>query len=111
MSYDYVPTDYQVFEEGDEASLFYVILEGSVGVYIRDQTAEEVAEEAKIAGKIVFFTTFWFQKPDNKIYGDSGVDVMNQEMETEILKRPEEYSWEYKKFRKLLKEPKDIYKN
>ena len=52
-----------------------------------------------------------FQKPDNKIYGDSGVDVMNQEMETEILKRPEEYSWEYKKFRKLLKEPKDIYKN
>ena len=52
-----------------------------------------------------------FQKPDEKIYGDTGVDVMNQEMETEILKRPEEYSWEYKKFRKLSKEPKDIYKN
>ena len=31
--------------------------------------------------------------------------------EIEILKRPEEYSWEYKKFRKLSKEPKDIYKN
>ena len=52
-----------------------------------------------------------FQKPDEKIYGDSGVDIMNQEMEAEILKRPEEYSWEYKKFRKLSKEPKDIYKN
>ena len=52
-----------------------------------------------------------FQKPDKKIYSDTGVDVMNQEMETEILKRPEEYSWEYKKFRKLSKEPKDIYKN
>jgi KDO2-lipid IV(A) lauroyltransferase len=52
-----------------------------------------------------------FQKPDEKIYGDSGVDIMNQEMETEILKRPEEYSWEYKKFRKLSKEPKDIYKH
>ena len=45
MSYDYVPADYLVFEEGDEASLFYVILEGSIGVFIRDQTAEEVAEE------------------------------------------------------------------
>ena len=32
MSYDYVPSEYLVFEEGDEASLFYVILEGSIGV-------------------------------------------------------------------------------
>ncbi|MDA9614249.1 hypothetical protein N9S59_00125 [Pseudomonadota bacterium] len=52
-----------------------------------------------------------FNKPDTKIYGESGVDIMNHEMEKEILKRPEEYSWEYKKFRKLSKEPKDIYKN
>jgi KDO2-lipid IV(A) lauroyltransferase len=52
-----------------------------------------------------------FKKPDAKIYGDLGVDIMNHEMETEILKRPEEYSWEYKKFRKLSNEPKDIYKN
>jgi KDO2-lipid IV(A) lauroyltransferase len=52
-----------------------------------------------------------FNKPDTKIYGESGVDIMNREMEKEILKRPEEYSWEYKKFRKLSKEPKDIYKN
>ena len=52
-----------------------------------------------------------FNKPDTKIYGESGVDIMNHEMEKEILKRPEEYSWEYKKFRKLSKDPKDIYKN
>jgi KDO2-lipid IV(A) lauroyltransferase len=52
-----------------------------------------------------------FKKPDAKIYGDLGVDIMNHEMETEILKRPEEYSWEYKKFRKLSSEPKDIYKD
>jgi lauroyl/myristoyl acyltransferase len=52
-----------------------------------------------------------FQKPNEKIYSNSGVDIMNQEMESEILKRPEEYSWEYKKFRKLSKEPTDIYKN
>ena len=52
-----------------------------------------------------------FNKPDTKIYSESGVDIMNHEMEKEILKRPEEYSWEYKKFRKLSKEPKDIYKN
>jgi KDO2-lipid IV(A) lauroyltransferase len=52
-----------------------------------------------------------FKKPDAKIYGDSGVDIMNHEMETEILKCPKEYSWEYKKFRKLSVEPKDIYKD
>jgi KDO2-lipid IV(A) lauroyltransferase len=52
-----------------------------------------------------------FQKPDVKIYSESGVDIMNQEMEKEILKCPKEYSWEYKKFRKLTMEPKDIYKD
>jgi len=52
-----------------------------------------------------------FKKPDAKIYGDLGVDIMNHEMEAEILKCPEEYSWEYKKFRKLSSEPKDIYKD
>ena len=52
-----------------------------------------------------------FKKPDAKIYGDLGVDIMNHEMETEILKRPEEYAWEYKKFRKLSSKPKDIYKD
>ena len=51
-----------------------------------------------------------FKKPNNKIYGKNGVDIMNNEMETEIRKSPKEYSWEYKKFRKLLNGPKDIYK-
>ena len=51
-----------------------------------------------------------FKKPNNKIYGKNGVDIMNKEMETEIRKSPKEYSWEYKKFRKLLNGPKDIYK-
>lgn len=36
---------FDIWNRGDEASLFYVILEGSIGVFIRDQTAEEVAEE------------------------------------------------------------------
>ena len=35
---------------------------------------------------------------------------MNAEMEHEIKKSPAEYSWEYKKFRRLSQEPKDIYK-
>jgi KDO2-lipid IV(A) lauroyltransferase len=51
-----------------------------------------------------------FKKPSKEIYKNNGVDVMNQEMESEIKKSPIEYSWEYKKFRKLSKEPKDIYK-
>lgn len=34
-----------VFEEGDEASLFYVVLAGSVGVFIKDVTADEAAHE------------------------------------------------------------------
>jgi len=51
-----------------------------------------------------------FKKPDKKIYTNNGVDIMNLEMENEIKKSPEEYSWEYKKFRKLSQEPKDIYK-
>ena len=52
-----------------------------------------------------------FKKPDKEIYSDNGVDVMNREMETEIRKCPKEYSWEYKKFRKLSQEPRDIYKD
>jgi len=52
-----------------------------------------------------------FKKPDNKIYSKNGIDIMNKEMEEEIKKSPKQYSWEYKKFRKLSKEPRDIYKN
>jgi lauroyl/myristoyl acyltransferase len=51
-----------------------------------------------------------FKKPNKEIYSKNGVDVMNAEMEHEIKKSPTEYSWEYKKFRKLSQEPKDIYK-
>jgi KDO2-lipid IV(A) lauroyltransferase len=51
-----------------------------------------------------------FKKPRADIYTNNGVDVMNKEMENAILKSPTEYSWEYKKFRKLSKEPRDIYK-
>ena len=51
-----------------------------------------------------------FKKPSADIYTNNGVDVMNEEMENAILKSPTEYSWEYKKFRKLSKEPRDIYK-
>ena len=51
-----------------------------------------------------------FKKPGADIYTNNGVDVMNKEMENEILKSPTEYSWEYKKFRKLSKEPRDVYK-
>ena len=52
-----------------------------------------------------------FTKPHHKIYSSVGVDVMNKEMEQVIKKMPAEYSWEYKKFRKLSSEPKDIYKS
>ena len=51
-----------------------------------------------------------FVNPNEEIYNDNGVDAMNAEMENEIKKSPAEYSWEYKKFRKLSKEPKNIYK-
>ena len=51
-----------------------------------------------------------FKKPSAEIYSDKGVDIMNLEMEQEIKKSPAEYSWEYKKFRRLSQEPKDIYK-
>jgi KDO2-lipid IV(A) lauroyltransferase len=51
-----------------------------------------------------------FKKPSEEIYSDNGVDIMNAEMEHEIKKSPAEYSWEYKKFRRLSHEPKDIYK-
>jgi KDO2-lipid IV(A) lauroyltransferase len=52
-----------------------------------------------------------FKKPDNEIYSKNGIDIMNWEMEEEIKKSPIEYSWEYKKFRKLSKGPRDIYKD
>ena len=52
-----------------------------------------------------------FKKPNKEIYENNGVDVMNEEMEREIKKSPTEYSWEYKKFRKLSQEPKSIYKS
>ena len=52
-----------------------------------------------------------FKKPSKDIYSDNGVDVMNADMEHEIKKSPAEYSWEYKKFRRLSQEPKDIYKS
>jgi KDO2-lipid IV(A) lauroyltransferase len=52
-----------------------------------------------------------FKKPSKDIYSDNGVDVMNVDMEHEIKKSPAEYSWEYKKFRRLSQEPKDIYKS
>ena len=43
-----------------------------------------------------------FKKPNNKIYGKNGVDIKNNEMETEIRKSPKEYSWEYKKLESYL---------
>ena len=52
-----------------------------------------------------------FKEPNIEIYEENGVDVMNKEMEDEIKKSPLEYSWEYKKFRKLSGDIKDIYKN
>jgi len=52
-----------------------------------------------------------FKEPNIEIYEKNGVDVMNKEMENEIKKSPSEYSWEYKKFRKLSGDIKDIYKN
>ena len=52
-----------------------------------------------------------FKRPSVEIYEKNGVDVMNKEMEDEIRKSPSEYSWEYKKFRKLSGDIKDIYKN
>ena len=61
------------------------------------------------------FSIYWviinFKKPSNEIYENNGVDVMNEEMEREIKKSPTEYSWEYKKFRKLSQESKSIYKS
>ena len=52
-----------------------------------------------------------FKEPNIEIYEKNGVDVMNKEMENEIKKSPLEYSWEYKKFRKLSGDIKDIYTN
>jgi len=52
-----------------------------------------------------------FKKPSKEIYSESGVQVMNDEMEKVIRISPSEYSWEYKKFRRLPLGDKDIYKN
>ena len=52
-----------------------------------------------------------FKRPSVEIYEKNGVDVMNKEIEDEIRKSPSEYSWEYKKFRKLSGDIRDIYKN
>ena len=52
-----------------------------------------------------------FKKPSNDIYSEFGVQVMNDEMEAVIKQSPAEYSWEYKKFRRLLSTAGDIYKN
>ena len=52
-----------------------------------------------------------FKKPSKEIYSESGVQVMNDEMEKVIRISPCEYSWEYKKFRRLPSVDKDIYKN
>ena len=52
-----------------------------------------------------------FKKPSKEIYSESGVQVMNNEMEKVIRISPSEYSWEYKKFRRLPLGGKDIYKN
>ena len=52
-----------------------------------------------------------FKRPSVEIYEKNGVDVMNREMEDAIRKSPSEYSWEYKKFRKLSGDIRDIYKN
>ena len=52
-----------------------------------------------------------FEKPSEEIYSESGVQVMNNQMERVIRKSPSEYSWEYKKFRRLPSPLKDIYKD
>ena len=49
-----------------------------------------------------------FVDPNKEIYNENGVDVMNLEMENQIKKSPAEYSWEYKKFRRI-EENKDLY--
>ncbi len=51
-----------------------------------------------------------FRKPSEEIYSKSGVQVMNDEMEKVIREEPCEYSWEYKKFRRLPLGCEDIYK-
>ena len=55
----------------------------------------------------------WYGTPKSFVSDNlnNGVDVMNEEMEREIKKSPTEYSWEYKKFRRLLSVPQDIYKD
>ena len=45
----------------------------------------------------------------SEILGVDGANIMNQMFEHEILNKPEEYAWEYKKYRKV-KENINIYK-
>ena len=49
-----------------------------------------------------------FTESSPKIKLDDGHTYMNQLFETEISKNPKEYSWEYKKFRRI-EENKDLY--
>ena len=49
-----------------------------------------------------------FAQPSPQIKLDDGHKYMNQLFEAEISKNPKEYSWEYKKFRRI-EENKDLY--
>jgi KDO2-lipid IV(A) lauroyltransferase len=49
-----------------------------------------------------------FSKSSAQIKLDDGHKYMNQLFEAEISKNPKEYSWEYKKFRRI-EENKDLY--
>ena len=49
-----------------------------------------------------------FTEPSPQIKLDDGHKYMNQLFEAEISKNPKEYSWEYKKFRRI-EENKDLY--
>ena len=50
-----------------------------------------------------------FKSTTSDILGVDGANVMHQIFEHEILNKPEEYAWEYKKYRKV-KENSNIYK-
>ena len=50
-----------------------------------------------------------FKSTSSDILGVDGANIMHQIFEHEILNKPEEYAWEYKKYRKV-KENSNIYK-